>query len=146
VMRQGKQARAAPAAEDNGQYVQHDGHSSGREKPEGVGDAMRAMLHRIYPSESVACDTFGVFAKEYVMDILTRTSRGRTAVLTVTKREEGWEVRHTQDATVVRRQTFSDWHRVERAMMRFEQTDGGDATRRSGTPAPRLSQSEVPPS
>jgi hypothetical protein len=78
------------------------------------------------------------------MEILTRTSSGHTDVLTVTKRTDGWEVRHTQDATVVRRQTFSDWHRVERAMMRFEQLEEVPAIQRTDSRGPRPSQSEVP--
>jgi hypothetical protein len=32
---------------------------------------------------------------------------------------EGWEVRVEEDRTVLRRQRYTDWHRVERALNRF---------------------------
>lgn len=31
---------------------------------------------------------------------------------------EGWEMRIEEDSAVVRRQRFTDWHRVERALTR----------------------------
>ena len=33
----------------------------------------------------------------------------------------GWELRTTQDAALLRRTYFSDWHRLERAMGAIEQ-------------------------
>ena len=34
---------------------------------------------------------------------------------------DGWEMRVEEDHTVVRRQRFTDWHRVERALTRVTQ-------------------------
>jgi len=31
----------------------------------------------------------------------------------------GWEVKDEQDVRVLRRHTYNDWHRVERAMLTF---------------------------
>lgn len=33
--------------------------------------------------------------------------------------DRGWEVREEEDHRIVRRTRTSDWHRVEKAMMRF---------------------------
>jgi hypothetical protein len=33
--------------------------------------------------------------------------------------ERGWEVREEQDHRIVKRTRMHDWHRVEKAMMRF---------------------------
>jgi hypothetical protein len=33
--------------------------------------------------------------------------------------DQGWEVRVEEDRAVVRRQRYTDWHRVERALNRF---------------------------
>ena len=33
---------------------------------------------------------------------------------------EGWEVRIEQDDTVIRRAHYSDWHRVERALLAID--------------------------
>ena len=33
--------------------------------------------------------------------------------------DTGWEVREDEDFQVVKRTSFKDWHRVEKAMMRF---------------------------
>jgi hypothetical protein len=38
---------------------------------------------------------------------------------TVTRTMQGWEVRE-EDCHVVRQTTYRDWHRVERAVARFE--------------------------
>lgn len=78
------------------------------------------------------------------MKILTRTASGCTDVLTVTKQADGWEVRQTHDATVVRTQTFSDWHRVERAVMRFEQSESNRVIPQTDSQAPPPSQSGAP--
>ena len=34
----------------------------------------------------------------------------------------GWDVREEEDAIVIREVHLDDWHRVERAVQRFEQT------------------------
>lgn len=36
----------------------------------------------------------------------------------------GWEVRVQEDGTVLRRTHYSDWHRVERALMTLEREMG----------------------
>jgi hypothetical protein len=40
----------------------------------------------------------------------------RETKVTVTRSERGWDVLETRDDEVVRRVTYSDWHRVERAV------------------------------
>jgi hypothetical protein len=55
-----------------------------------------------------------------MMETRTRTSPGHTDQITVTRRDNGWEVRETRDSTLVRAQQYSDWHRVERAVQAFE--------------------------
>jgi len=32
---------------------------------------------------------------------------------------DGWEVRQLEDSRVIRRNRYTDWHRVERALARF---------------------------
>ncbi len=54
------------------------------------------------------------------METRERTTSGHTEMLIVTKTANGWEVRETHDRTVVRRQEYSDWHRVERALQVFD--------------------------
>ena len=51
---------------------------------------------------------------------ITRDVRGRR--FTVTMTAEGWAVREEQGDRVVRAVTYTDWHRVERAMEMFERT------------------------
>jgi hypothetical protein len=36
--------------------------------------------------------------------------------ITVTRGQRGWEVKEERDNEVVRRVTYTDWHRVERAV------------------------------
>jgi len=57
--------------------------------------------------------------------IVTRekTHSGHTHRFTVTRGEVGWDVREERDSRVVRRATYTDWHRVERAIRVFEVTD-----------------------
>ena len=51
-----------------------------------------------------------MFAKELVHD-------GHVRRFSVTSAgQEGWEVRVEEDAAVVRRLCYTDWHRVERAL------------------------------
>jgi len=54
------------------------------------------------------------------METHTRTTHGHTDLLEVTSSTQGWEVRETRDSAVVRTQRYSDWHRVERAVLVFE--------------------------
>jgi hypothetical protein len=55
-----------------------------------------------------------------------RTHAGHTARFTVTESPSGWEVREERDSRMVRRVEFSDWHRVERAMLAFEEAHASD--------------------
>ncbi len=45
------------------------------------------------------------------------TNGGHTRRFTIDEGVEGWEVRVEQDSTVVRRVQYTDWHRVERALL-----------------------------
>ena len=54
------------------------------------------------------------------METRTRTTAGHTDEITVTRRETGWEVTETRDNMPVRAKRYSDWHRVERAVLAFE--------------------------
>ncbi len=65
------------------------------------------------------------------METHTRTSQTHTEQLTVIRRETGWEVTETRDSTLVKAQRYSDWHRVERAVLAFER-----ATIAHGAPNP----------
>jgi hypothetical protein len=49
-----------------------------------------------------------------------RTHAGHTTRFTVAESPGGWEVREERDSRLVRRVEFSDWHRVERAMLAFD--------------------------
>lgn len=40
--------------------------------------------------------------------------------VTVTHADHGWEVREEREGEVVRRVTYTDWHRVERALQVFD--------------------------
>jgi hypothetical protein len=49
------------------------------------------------------------------------TFGGHENTVTVTDAgPEGWEVLEERDRQVVRRVHYTDWHRVERALMRFD--------------------------
>ena len=56
--------------------------------------------------------------------MLTRefVSAGRISRFTVTRCPQGWHVHEELDTTVVRSQNLEDWHRVERAIQKFEQS------------------------
>jgi hypothetical protein len=56
-----------------------------------------------------------MFTREFV-------SAGRISRFTVTRGPQGWHVREEHDTTVVRSLNLEDWHRVERAIQRFEQS------------------------
>jgi hypothetical protein len=59
--------------------------------------------------------------------MLTReyTSAGHVNRITLTRGDSGWEIREERDDTVVRRATYRDWHRVERAIQVFEAKTSG---------------------
>jgi hypothetical protein len=48
------------------------------------------------------------------------TTAGHTDRVTITRSNEGWDVREERDDQVVRTARYTDWHRVERAMWIFE--------------------------
>lgn len=45
---------------------------------------------------------------------------GHKTSFTITRDQAGWAVREERDETVVRQVHYSDWHRVERALQKFE--------------------------
>ncbi len=49
-------------------------------------------------------------------------SEGHVHRFVVTQDKAGWELIEQEDAKVIRRLHQDDWHRVERALRRFEQT------------------------
>ena len=49
-----------------------------------------------------------------------RIHAGRTERFTIHQSSVGWEVREEQDSALVRSTHYTDWHRVERAMLAFE--------------------------
>jgi hypothetical protein len=57
-----------------------------------------------------------------------RKTADHTDRVTLTRTESGWEIREDRDGHVVSRMTYQDWHRVERALKRF---DLGFAERRT---------------
>jgi len=56
--------------------------------------------------------------------MLTReiVSAGHVTRFTVTRSSQGWDVREELDTRVVRNVHLEDWHRVERAIQQFEQS------------------------
>jgi hypothetical protein len=48
------------------------------------------------------------------------THEGHTTRVTITRRETGWRVIEERDRKMIRDVTYSDWHRVERAIHVFE--------------------------
>jgi hypothetical protein len=59
--------------------------------------------------------------------MLTReqTTEGHTRRATVTRAEGGWLFREEDDTRLVRQVTYTDWHRVERALRAFEAETAG---------------------
>jgi len=47
------------------------------------------------------------------------TESGHTKRFTITRGAAGWDVTEERDSEVVRVVTYTDWHRVERAMQVF---------------------------
>jgi len=63
--------------------------------------------------------------------MLTReiVSDGHVTRFTVTRSNQGWDVREEHDTTIVRKLHLEDWHRVERAIQKFEQSHADRAER-----------------
>ena len=57
---------------------------------------------------------------------MIRAIQGRRFSVTMTP--EGWAVREEQDDRTVRAVTYTDWHRVERALLAFERGHAGPDT------------------
>jgi hypothetical protein len=55
---------------------------------------------------------------------------GHTDRFTVTRGDAGWDIREERDDNVVRKASYQDWHRVERAMQVFELQRGSKQLRR----------------
>ena len=47
------------------------------------------------------------------------TQSGHTKRFTITRGAMGWDVKEERDSEVVRVATYTDWHRVERAVQVF---------------------------
>jgi hypothetical protein len=47
-------------------------------------------------------------------------SAGHLNRVTILRSREGWDVREERDDQVVRRVSYTDWHRVERVIIAFE--------------------------
>ena len=56
---------------------------------------------------------------------ITREIRnaGHIDRVTITRGDDGWDVREERDDQLVRTTRYTDWHRVERAMKMFESRD-----------------------
>ena len=52
-----------------------------------------------------------------------RQQAGHIEKFTITRSERGWNVREEHDRQVVHSATYTDWHRVERAMDAFDRAD-----------------------
>ncbi|MEO8070840.1 MAG: hypothetical protein ABI652_05525 [Acidobacteriota bacterium] len=55
-----------------------------------------------------------------------RTQSGHTKRFIVSRGAVGWDVREEDNAEVVRTATYTDWHRVERALQVFDLFDHFD--------------------
>ena len=60
------------------------------------------------------------------MMTLEHTRDGETQRVVVTRGTAGWEVREERDSRIVRQTTYTDWHRVERAVQTFELRGSAD--------------------
>jgi hypothetical protein len=56
-----------------------------------------------------------------------QTTQGHTRRATVTRAEGGWLFKEEDDTRIVRQVTYTDWHRVERALREFEAVPPHDA-------------------
>jgi hypothetical protein len=61
---------------------------------------------------------------------LEQTTEGHTRRATVTRAEAGWLFREEDDTRLVRQVTYTDWHRVERAIRQFESVGEAYSTNR----------------
>ena len=52
--------------------------------------------------------------------LLTRAGQVRRFTVDARGGGDGWEVRVEQDSAILRRQSYTDWHRVERALTLME--------------------------
>jgi hypothetical protein len=57
----------------------------------------------------------------------SHTHGGRTSRVVVTRGARGWDLREEVDDQIVKQATYTDWHRVERAMMVFDLREGQTA-------------------
>jgi hypothetical protein len=59
------------------------------------------------------------------------TDSGHTKRFTITRGTSGWDVKEERDSQVVRTVTYTDWHRVERAIQVFQMQEsaGVESTR-----------------
>ena len=55
------------------------------------------------------------------------TDSGHTKRFTITRGALGWDVKEERDSQVVRTVTYTDWHRVERAIQVFQMQESTDA-------------------
>jgi hypothetical protein len=60
------------------------------------------------------------------MVTLEHVQDGRTKRVVITRGVMGWDVREEHDSQVVKRATYHDWHRVERAIQAFELQGSAD--------------------
>jgi hypothetical protein len=58
------------------------------------------------------------------------TNHGHITKFSVTEGGEGWEVRVEEDSRLIRRACYTDWHRVERAVLKM--TSEASELERSG--------------
>jgi len=71
------------------------------------------MLRRIYTddeSDETSCPLGIMYAFTRQLRYLQHTHR-----FSILSTDSGWEVREERDSKIVRRATYQDWHRVERA-------------------------------
>ncbi len=58
------------------------------------------------------------------MVTLEQSENGHSRRATVTRGPVGWHYEEQRDSQIVRDVTYTDWHRVERAMLVFELGEG----------------------
>ncbi len=49
-----------------------------------------------------------------------RSAAGHVDRVFISETETGWEVREERDSKIVKRASYTDWHRVERALYSFD--------------------------
>jgi len=60
------------------------------------------------------------------MMTLEQTTAGQIRRATVSRADGGWLFREEADTRLIRQVTYTDWHRVERAIRAFEMTMDDD--------------------